>query len=158
MQHPRTNGELPRWLMERFPEVEKAYLKSEFNLLKLLGIVTVISLLIALFGVYALIMQECERHRKEIAIRKVNGAQVKDILTMFFKQYMMQVVVAAVVAFPIGYVLMKRWLQNYSRQTEVSLWIFVSIFVGVSALVMLCIGWRVWRAANENPAVVIKKE
>lgn len=73
------------------------YLKSENNLLKLLGIVTLVSLLIALFGIYALIVQSCEQHRKGIALRKVHGAQVKDILTMFFKQYMVQVLVASAI-------------------------------------------------------------
>ena len=82
-------------------EYYQYFLKSEYNLLKLLGVITVVSILIAIFGIYALIMQSCDQHRKEIAIRKVHGAGVMDILMMFFKQYMMQVVVAAVIAFPI---------------------------------------------------------
>ena len=138
--------------------VYNSYLTSEFNLLKLLNILTVISLLIALFGVYALIYQECERQRKNIAIRKVYGAQVKDILMMFFKEYMLQVALAAVFAFPIGYVLMKRWLEGYSRQTSIGIDVFLGIFVGMALLVLLCIGWHVWRAANENPATAVKKE
>ena len=151
--------------LDRFPimfadgeTVYNGYLTSEFNLLKLLNTVTVISLLIALFGVYSLILQECERQRKNIAIRKVFGAQVKDILMMFFKQYMLQVVIAAAFAFPIGYVLMKRWLEGYSRQTSIGIEVFLGIFIGMAFLVMLCIGWHVWRAANENPATAVKKE
>ena len=138
--------------------VYKSYLTSEINLLKLLNIITGISVLIALFGVYALILQECERQRKNIAIRKVYGAQVKDILMMFFKEYIMQVVIAAAFAFPIGYVLMKRWLENYSRQTDIGIEVFLGIFIGMAFLVILCIGWHVWRAANENPATAVKKE
>jgi ABC-type lipoprotein release transport system permease subunit len=114
--------------------------------------------LIARFGVYALILQVCERQRKNIAILKVYGAQVKDILMMFFKQYMLQVVIAAAFAFPIGYALMKRWLENYSRQTSVGIEVFLGIFIGMAFLVLLCIGWHVWRAANENPATAVKKE
>ena len=134
------------------------YLSKELNLLKLLNILTVISVLIALFGVYAQISQECERQRKNIAIRKVFGAQIKDILLMFFKEYMMQVVTAAALAFPIGYVLMKRWLLGYSRQTGVGIEVFLGILLGMAILVSLCIGWHVWRAANENPATAVKKE
>ena len=134
------------------------YIKSEHNLLKLLGIITAVSILIAIFGIYALIMQSCDQHRKEIAIRKVYGAGVMDILMMFFKEYMMQVVMAAVIAFPIGYVLMKNWVEQYTRQTEITFWIYLGIFLGISLLVTLCIGWRVWKAANENPAHVIKKD
>ena len=139
-------------------EYYQSFLKSEYNLLKLLGVITVVSILIAIFGIYALIMQSCDQHRKEIAIRKVHGAGVMDILMMFFKQYILQVVVAAFIAFPIGYYLMKNWLEQYARQTSISLWIYLCIFLGISLLVTLCIGWRVWRAANENPAWVIKKE
>ena len=77
---------------------------------------------------------------------------------MFFKQYMVQVALAAVIAFPIGYFLMKNWLEQYARQTSISLWIYLFIVLAISLLVTLCIGWRVWKAANENPAWVIKKE
>jgi hypothetical protein len=144
-----------------FADGEKHYdyfLKSEYNLLKLLAVITLVSILIAVFGIYAMIMQSCDQHQKEIAIRKVYGAKVSDILLMFFKQYMMQVALAAVIAFPIGYFLMKNWLEQYARQTSISLWIYLFIFLAISLLVTLCIGWRVWKAANENPAWVIKKE
>ena len=152
------NSRYDKYLLLDGETVYNSYLTSEFNLLKLLNIITVISLLIALFGVYALILQECERQRKNIAIRKVYGAQVKDILMMFFKEYMLQVAIAASVAFPIGYVLMKGWLEGYSRQTGVGIGVFLGIFVGMSVLVSLCIGWHVWKAANENPATAVKKE
>ena len=154
----REKGVQGRLSLEDGEEYYQYFLKSEYNLLKLLGVITVVSILIAIFGIYALIMQSCDQHRKEIAIRKVHGAGVMDILLMFFKQYMMQVVVAAVFAFPIGYYLMKNWLEQYARQTSISLWIYLCIFLGISLLVTLCIGWRVWKAANENPAWVIKKE
>ena len=144
-----------------FADGEKHYdyfLKSEYNLLKLLAVITLVSILIAVFGIYAMIMQSCDQHQKEIAIRKVYGAKVSDILLMFFKQYMVQVALAAVIAFPIGYFLMKNWLEQYARQTSISLWIYLFIVLAISLLVTLCIGWRVWKAANENPAWVIKKE
>ena len=139
-------------------EYYQGLLKSEYNLLKLLGGITIVSVLIAIFGIYALIMQSCDHHQKEIAIRRVFGAKVVDILLMFFKQYMVQMVTAAVIAFPIGYFLMKNWLEQYVRQTSISIWIYLCVFVGISLLVTLCVGWRVWKAANENPAKVIKIE
>ena len=53
---------------------------------------------------------------------------------------------------------MKRWLENYVEQTPISAWIYIVIFAGMAVLIALCIGWRVWRAANENPAEVVKSE
>ena len=133
-------------------------LKPEYNILKLLGVIFVVSLLIALFGIYALVVQACEKHRKEIAIRKVNGARVIDILSLFFYQYMQQVVVAAIIAFPVGFWVIKRWLEQYSLQTEISFWVFLLVFLTTALLVTICVGWHVWQAANENPAHVIRKE
>ena len=134
------------------------YLKSEMNLSKLLGIITVICILIALFGVYALAVQSCEQRRKEIAIRKVNGAHMTDILKMFFKEYLLLTGIASAVAFPTGYALMKGWLESYVLQLDITVWMYAEIFIGVFVLVTLCIIWHVWRVANENPAEVVKSE
>lgn len=139
-------------------DVYNEYLKSEINLSKLLGCITFISILIAMFGVYALAVQSCEHRRKEIAIRKINGAKMTTILRMFFKEYLLLIVTASVLAFPIGYVLIKHWLERYILQMDITLWMFFEIFLGITLLVVLCIFWHVWKVANENPAEVVKSE
>ncbi len=143
-----------------FRNVEAEYenlLRSEKNLQLLLSVTAGTCVLIALFGVWSMIMLTCEQRRKEIAIRKVHGATVKDILDMFFLEYMALQAVAAVVAFPIGYACMKPWLEQYVVQTEMSWWIYVGIFLLVALLVALCIGWRVWKTATARPADEICK-
>ena len=143
-----------------FRNVEAEYenlLRSEKNLQLLLSVTAGTCVLIALFGVWSMIMLTCEQRRKEIAIRKVHGATVKDILDMFFLEYMALQAVAAAVAFPIGYACMKPWLEQYVVQTEISWWIYVSIFLLVALLVALCIGWRVWKTATAHPADEICK-
>ncbi len=134
-----------------------ADLAREDKLQTLLTITTGVCILIALFGVWSMIMLTCEQRRKEIAIRKVHGATVKDILDMFFLEYMSLQAVAALVAFPIGYACMKPWLEQYVVQTEISWWIYVGIFLFVALLVALCIGWRVWKTATARPADEICK-
>ena len=104
-----------------------------------------------------MIMLTCEQRRKEIAVRKVFGATVKDILDMFFVEYMSLQGMAALVAFPIGYACMKPWLEQYVLQTEISWWLFAGIFLLVALLVALCIGWRVWKTAHAHPADEICK-
>lgn len=133
-------------------------LQPEHNIMKLLGVLYVVSLLMALFGIYALVVQDCEKHRKGIAIRKVYGAHVINILSLFFKQYIQQIIVAAIIAFPIGYWVIKHWLERYTLQTEISLWVFLFVIFSTVLLVILCVGWNVWKTANENPADVIRKE
>ena len=134
-----------------------AALAKEDKLQTLLSITTSVCILIALFGVWSMIMLTCEQRRKEIAIRKVYGATVKDILDMFFLEYMALQAIAALVAFPIGYACMKPWLEQYVVQTEISWWIYVGIFLLVALLVALCIGWRVWKTATARPADEICK-
>lgn len=142
----------------RTEDLYQEYLQSETLMLHLLGVVSVVCIVVSAFGIFSMVTLSCERRRKEIAIRKVNGARVGDILRLFAREYLGLLVVACVVAFPVGYVLMKRWLENYVEQTPISAWIYIVIFVGMAALIALCIGWRVWRAANENPADVVKRE
>ena len=138
-------------------ETYSRMLKSEDNLRLLLFITTGVCILIALFGVWSMIMLTCEQRRKEIAVRKVFGATTKDILDMFIVEYMMLQGVAAAVAFPIGYACMKPWLEQYVVQTEIPWWIYVGIFLLVALLVALCIGWRVWKTATAHPADEICK-
>ena len=151
------SGYIPNIIIYSCMEECEKMLKSEKNLQKLLSVTSIICILIALFGVWSMIMLTCEQRRKEIAIRKVHGATVKDILDMFFLEYMSLQAVAGVVAFPIGYACMKLWLEQYAVQTEISWWIYVGIFLAVALLVALCVGWRVWRTANARPADEICK-
>lgn len=134
------------------------YLKSENVLMKLLSFVSMVCILIAAFGIFSLVTLSCEQRRKEIAVRKVNGATIKDILVMFVKEYLLLLIIASVIAFPIGYALMKQWLQSYVKQTSIDAWIYLVIFAGIAFIIAICIGWRVWQAARQNPAEVIKSE
>ena len=139
-------------------DVYAEFLQSENTLLKLLGFVAVVCLLIAIFGIFSLVALTCKKRQKEIAIRKINGATVKDILMIFIKEYFIMLTLSAIIAFSVGYALMKHWLEIYVEQTEISLWVFVSIYSGIAGIIAITIGWQVWKAANENPAEVIKSE
>ena len=102
------------------------FLTSENALLRILTILSLVCILISVFGIYSQIVLTCEQRRKEIAIRKVNGAHMKDILAMFAKEYAMLLVIASVIAFSIGYAIMKHWLESYTLQTPVSWWILLA--------------------------------
>ena len=138
-------------------EIEKA-LQSERILMKLLGIASGVCIFITLFGIFSMVSLTCERRRKEMAIRKVHGAKIRDIIGLFAKEYGILLLVSAVVAFSVGYAVMKQWLQTYVIQTTISWWIYAIILLLVTLLIVLCIGYRVWKAANENPADVVKSE
>ena len=134
------------------------FLTSENALLRMLTILSLVCILISVFGIYSQIILTCEQRRKEIAIRKVNGAKVKDILSMFAQEYAVLLVIASVIAFSISYAVMKHWLESYTLQTSMDWWIFAVILSGIAFVIALSIGYRVWKAANENPADVVKSE
>ena len=117
-----------------------------------------IAIIIVGLGLFGISLFDIRQRYREIAIRKVNGASAKEILAMFVKEYFILLVAASVIAFPIGYALMKKWLESYIEQTAISAWIYLAIFSGIGLLILLCIGWRVWQAAWQNPAEVIKSE
>lgn len=139
-------------------EVYNNYLRSEEMLTHLLSFASLVCILTAMFGIYSLVTLTCEQRRKEIAIRKVNGATVWSILFLFFREYLGLLCIAALFAFPITYVIIKQWILNYVRQVSISPAPFIVIFIGLALIVMAGISWRVWKAANENPAEVVKNE
>ena len=139
-------------------EVYNNYLRSEEMLTRLLSFASLVCILTAMFGIYSLVTLTCEQRRKEIAIRKVNGATVWSILFLFFREYLIMLCIAALLVFPITYVIIKQWILNYVRQVSISPLPFILILIGLALTVIAGISWRVWKAANENPAEVIKNE
>ena len=119
---------------------------------------TAVAILIAVFGIYSMITLACSQRRKEIAIRKVNGARVKEILALFYRQHFAVTIIACMVAFPVGVYVMQRWLEQYTRRVSMEWWLFAGVFVLVVAIVFASIIFRVWKAAGENPADVVKSE
>ena len=168
----QTQQAVTQWFRNEFPDQRKEFeinfvymedifekhFKSERALLKLLSVMTLASILIAIFGVYSLTNLTCRQRRKEIAIRKINGATAGDILAMFAKEYFLLLIIGAAIAFTTGYFIMQRWLEQYVKQTSIPAWIYLSIVLVLAMIIALCVGWQVYRASVENPAEVVKSE
>jgi len=134
------------------------FLKSENALIKLLSFVSVICIVICVFGFVSMVSLTCEERRKAIAIRKINGATVGDILSIFAKEYFLLLIIGATIAFSTSYFIMKRWLENYVKQTSIPTWIYLSILFALALIIVLSVGWQVYKTSVENPAEVVKKE
>ncbi|MDR0845352.1 MAG: ABC transporter permease [Tannerella sp.] len=132
--------------------------QSEQTGFKLFSVLATVCLLISLLGIYAVATASTRRRRKEIAIRKVVGAEVSGIIRMFFREYTSQVIMAGVVALPLAYLAMHRWLQGYAYRTNIPWWLLAGVIAGVIAVVLLTVLGQVWKAANSNPAEVVKIE
>ena len=124
----------------------------------MLDFVTVVCILISLFGVFSQVTLDCEQKKKEIAVRKVNGAKASDIMRLFFASNLRLLCIASVIAFPVSYLVMKSWIENYVLQATISWWLYPVIWVILVLLLTLSTGWRIHKAANQNLAEVIKSE
>ncbi|MDD2245713.1 MAG: ABC transporter permease [Proteiniphilum sp.] len=132
--------------------------KTEQDLLKLFLTVAVLCILIAVFGIYSVSQRETQRRRKEIAIRKTAGAKTKEIMAMFFREYLIITGLSSVVALPLAWLFMEGWLQSFAYRISISWWMFVVVALVVCAIVLLTIFSQVHKASNQNPAEVVKSE
>lgn len=130
---------------------------SERALIKILVFASVVCIIISLFGLFSLASLTCEERQKEIAIRKINGANMWNISQMYLREYFLLLFISALIAFPVGYLIMRTWVEQYIKQTAISIWIYPAILIALAIVVLLCVGWRIYKAAIQNPAEIIKK-
>ena len=131
---------------------------AEKNQLKLFTTLATLCILITVFGIYSVSQRETRRRRKEIAIRKTAGAESKEIMSMFLRDYLTLTLVSALIALPLSWLFMEQWLRNFAYRIGISWWMFAVVFLVVAAIVILTIITQVIRAANQNPAEVVKSE
>jgi hypothetical protein len=132
--------------------------KNEQHQLRLFATLASLCILITVFGIYSVSQRETRRRRKEIAIRKTAGAKSKEIMHMFFREYLTLTLIAVMVALPLSGLFMEQWLQNFAYRITISWWMYVVVLLIVASIVILAIVTQVTRAANQNPAEVVKSE
>ena len=137
--------------------LEQTY-QEENNFIRQMRIAAMLILVITLIGVFCLTMFETEYRRKEIAIRKVMGSSMSQVLLLFAGRYTMPLAVSFIVAAPVGYYVSTQWLQNFAEHTPVHWWLFPAAFFIVSAIVLLTVVLQSWRVATMNPFESIKAE
>jgi putative ABC transport system permease protein len=125
---------------------------------KAITLASVIAIIIAVLGVMSLSLFLCESRVKEIALRKINGARVWEVILNLNKAILYNLIVALIVAGPVGWLIMRRWLDNFAYQTRISPWIFILSAGLVSLITFSIISWQSWQFANRNPAETIRYE
>jgi putative ABC transport system permease protein len=130
--------------------------ESKFS--QIIFIFSCMSILIACLGIFALAAFLSETRIKEIGIRKVNGAKVSEILTLLNKDFIKWVIIAFVIATPIAYYAMNKWLENFAYKTNLSWWIFALTGLLALGIALLTVSWQSWRAATRNPVEALRYE
>jgi putative ABC transport system permease protein len=136
---------------------EKLY-ENDKRVSSLFSVLAVIAIIISSFGLFALSKFATEKRIKEIGIRKVNGAKISEILLMLNKGFIKWVAIAFVIAIPIAYFAMNKWLENFACKTSLSWWIFVLAGVLVMGIALFTVSWQSWRAATRNPVEALRYE
>nr|WP_321353984.1 ABC transporter permease [uncultured Draconibacterium sp.] len=138
-------------------EIETLYQKEK-RLSQIYIIFTIIAFLISATGLFAISLYDTRKRTKEIGVRKVNGAKVSEILALLNKDFLKWVAIAFVIACPVAYYAMNKWLENFAYKTELSWWIFALAGVLALGIALVTVSWQSWRAANRNPVEALRYE
>ncbi len=168
----KNKEEIVRFLNEKwnnlFPEysfyyfsVEDKYLehyKNDAILTKIILVFCLIAVILSCLGLYSYVSHETIKRTKEIGIRKVNGSNTTEIMLLLFKDFVKWVFLAFVIACPIAYYFMHRWLQNFAARTGLSWWVFAAAGVLALSVALLTVSWQSWQAASKNPVKALRYE
>ena len=133
------------------------YAKNEREI-AIFSFLSLIAILISCLGLYGLASHFILNRTKEIGIRKVNGAKINEVMLMLNKDFMKWVIIAFVLACPVAWYALQKWLQNFAYKTSLSWWIFA--LAGLLALIiaLLTVSIQSWRAATKNPVEALRYE
>ena len=138
-------------------ELGEQYAK-ERRLATVVGLFTLLSVVIALMGVFGIVLFETQHRRREVAVRKVMGATTAEILRLFNRHYIQLVVVSFVIAAPLSLWIVRRWIASFAYRTPIHWWVFAAAFVAVLLVTIGTVTFCSWRTAGENPADSVKSE
>jgi putative ABC transport system permease protein len=132
--------------------------KSEKRFESLLFTFAFLSMFIASIGLFGLSIYCTERRTKEIGLRRVNGARISEIIMMLDKDFIKWISVSFVLACPVAWFAMDKWLQNFAYKTELSWWIFALAGIIALGTALMTVSWQSWRAATRNPVEALRYE
>lgn len=142
------------FLEEKF---EENYRKDSHTAF-LMNAFTLISVLLCILGLTGLVAFSVQKRTKEIGIRKVNGARTAQLMALFNKSYVKWVAIAFLIACPIAWYAMHKWLENFAYKTDLSWWVFAAAGAIALVIALLTVSFQSWRAATRNPVESLRYE
>jgi ABC-type antimicrobial peptide transport system permease subunit len=138
-------------------EFDKLY-ESEQRTGKVFNYFTILAIVISCLGLFGLASFTTEQRIKEIGVRKVLGATVRQIVGLLSSDYLKWVFIANIIAWPAAWFVMTKWLQNFAYRTQINIWVFIISGLLTMLIAFLTVSFRTIKAAHTNPADVIKYE
>ena len=118
----------------------------------------VLTILVSCMGLFGLALYSANRRAKEIGIRKVMGASVRQIALLLSRDFLVLVGIALVIAAPVDWWLGDRWLNDFAYRTDIGIWVFVEAGLAAVGLALVTVGWQAMRAARANPVRALRSE
>jgi putative ABC transport system permease protein len=134
------------------------YYKSDYKALNLFFLFASITVFLCILGISGLSLSMNENRTKEIGLRKVNGATISEVMILLNRNFIYWVAMAFVIACPIAFYAMHKWLQSFSYKTELSWWIFGISGIMAFGIALLTVSLQSWRAATRNPVEALRYE
>jgi putative ABC transport system permease protein len=132
--------------------------ESETRMADLTESFSVVAIFIACLGLFGLASYMTEQRTKEIGIRKVMGATVKQILTLFLSTYVKMLIISAIIAGPIAYYLINKWLQEFAYHISIDWLILLGAIAIVFGITILTVSYELIKASTANPVNAIRYE
>ena len=134
------------------------YHRENSNYVKLIGSCCFISLFLSMIGLFAISFNSSRKRTKEIGIRKINGATILEVMILLNKDFIRWVIIAFLIATPVAWFIMHKWLENYAYKTNPAWWIFAAAGVSAIAMALLTVNWQSWRVSTRNPVEALRYE
>lgn len=146
--------------------IRYSFLDEEFAMMyadvqkmgKIFGTFTILAIIIACLGLFALSSYMIEKRAKEIGIRKVNGARILEVISLLNADFIKWVMIAYIIATPVAWLGMHRWMENFAYNTGLSWWIFLLSGALALGIALITVSWQSWRAATRNPVEALRYE
>ncbi len=145
------------WFLDESKSFSRQY-QSEQKLSRIFSCFALLSIFIACLGLFGLVSFTAEKRTKEIGIRKAMGASISGIIMLLSKEFAKWIIVANLIAWPIGYFVMNRWLRNFAYRTEIGLSAFILAGSIVLIIALLNVGYQAVKAARANPVDALRYE
>jgi putative ABC transport system permease protein len=135
-----------------------AMYKSEDKLASLLWIFTIMAIFVGCMGLFGLAAFSAEQRTKEIGIRKVLGATMFNIMALLSKRFVILILVASVIAFPVAWWAMNKWLQDFPYRITINWWMFAIAAVAALVIALITVSFQAIKAAIANPVKSLRTE
>jgi putative ABC transport system permease protein len=138
-------------------EFDNAF-REERKMSVILNLFTILAIVIACLGLFGLAAFSADQRKKELGIRKLHGASVRQLVILFSSEFTRLVAISIIIAAPLAYFMTDYWLKNFAYRTPIDIWVFLAAGLTALSIAAFTVGFQSFSAANANPVDVLKNE